>query len=549
MALAWGVYTPALEGPFFYDDYQNIVDNPNLDPTRGWAAAAFDAPTLRPVANLSFAWNRRLTGLDARGFRAVNVALHALASLAVAGLARRLIPRISPGLDARSATVCALLSGLLFALHPVQTQAVSYVVQRMASLSTLFYVSSCLAWLRGREAEAGGRVAWWCAAGLLWSLALGSKEIAITLPGALWLIEWLGFRRGDPRFLRRSAIGLGLPALVGLGALCVWLWAEEAYAGRGFSAGERLWTALRVQWLYASLVALPLPSRLNLLHELELSRSLLEPPRTLLAGLGIVTVAGVGVAARRSAPWLGFAVAWWALHMALESFLLPLALVYEHRLYLPMVGVAAAVPAAAASALPRARPVLAPLALLALAGLGLATAQRNAVWGDELALWADTARKSPGVAAARGNHGLALARAGRLPEAVSEYRAALAIDPEDAEAINNLGSALLALGQRHEALLHFQRAVDAQPDHARARFNLGMLLAEDGAHRAGLAHVEAALRLQPHDASIWNGLGAIRVWQGRPEAGAQAFERALALDPGHADARRNLARLRGAYSP
>jgi Flp pilus assembly protein TadD len=535
------VYGSALDAPFYYDDHQNIVDNPHLR-AAGWSGlwnAAFGSPTRRPVAYLSFALNQRITGLDPAGFRRVNIGIHALAAVAVALLARMTLARLPRPPPPGEAGIMALLAGLLFALHPVQTQSVTYVVQRMSSLAALFYVAALLAWLRGRlSPRRGRRVVWWTAAALSGLLALGSKEVAVTLPAAIWLYEWAFFRDFSPAFARRSALLAGIPlALLAVG-LYLAVFQGSGYAGRDFSAAERLLTSLRVVVFYASLVLWPLPSRLNLLHEFPLSHSLLDPPSTLLCALLLAGAATAAVGLARRAPLISFALAWVGLHLALESFVLPLALVYEHRLYLPLVGFALVVPWALLTAV-GARPGSILAILLALA-LGAGTWARNEVWRDELVFWSDAARKSPDRAAARNNHGLALQRAGHLDAAIAEYRAAVALDPDDAEAHDNLGAALLDAGRIDEARATLERALAEHPDHARAHYNLGRLLALSGRLSEGARHLETAVELAPWDAALWNGLGAVRELQGRLPESARAFERALALDPGHAQARHNL---------
>jgi tetratricopeptide (TPR) repeat protein len=509
------------------------------------SATAFGGPTLRPVSYLSFGLSYLLGGPDPAGFRLLNVLIHAANAILVALLGRALLARLPQPPPPRDALWIAWLAGLVFAVHPLATQSVTYVVQRMTSLAALFYLAALLAWLRGRESvDPGQRAAWWTAAGASGLLALGSKEIAITLPAAIWLVEWFFFRDLDPGFARKSALRLGLPALVAGVVAYAAIFHGSGYAGRPFGAGERLLTELRVVVFYASLVVWPLPSRLNLLHDVALSRSLLDPPGTLLAA-GLLLAAGVlaGLGARR-APLVAFALAWFGLHLTLESFVLPLALVYEHRVYLPLVAAAWLAPWAlfAATGMRARRAV--PLALLGVALLAGATLARNQVWRDELGFWREVAARSPGLAGARNNLGLALQRAGELEAAIAEYRAALELDPLDAGIHVNLGSAWLALGRRVEAVSHFEAALRISPDDYRAHYNLGHALAVSGQVDAGASHLERAAHLAPWDAAVWNGLGAVRDLQGRLDEAAEALARALRLDPGNAEAAHNLAAVR-----
>jgi Flp pilus assembly protein TadD len=540
-------YGGVLGAPFYLDDHASIVDNPWVRWERlrlDWLGRTlFDAPTARPVAYLSFALNYWLAGPDPAGFRIVNVAILVLNGVLVMQLVRRLVARMLPDASAAQRETMAVLAGLLFVAHPIQTQAVTYIVQRMTGLSVLFYLLALLAWLRARDAtQRATRIRNGVGCALAWALALGSKEIAITLPAAIWLIEWFAYRELDARFARRSALRLGLPIL--LCGLVAYAWlthgTDWGYAGQPFSAGERLLSELRVLMIYLGLAIHPAPARLNLLYDLPLSRSLFDPPSTLAAALGLVGLAAVGVAAARRAPLLSFGLAWWGLQLLLESAILPLALVFEHRMMLPMVGlVAAAGYGCVVLARGRTGPALAVGLALVLA-LALAARARNAVWSDERVFWSDVAAKSPGLVAAQNNLAMALGRAGRPDEAMQALERALAIDPDDAEARNNRGAQWLARGRVTAAIADFRRVLERNPQHPRALHNLGRALSAQGDHEAALVALEAARDADPQSAPLWNGLGAVYVALGRLGPAEQSFRRALALDPANGEARANL---------
>ena len=537
----------ALDAPFYLDDHANIVENAWIR----WDGLRLDllphtlfrSPTLRPVANLSFALSYLADGLDPRGFRLANLAILVACGVGVARLSAALLARLSPAPPEPALRGMALLAGLLYVAHPLEIQATTYIVQRMTGLAVLFYLAALLCWLRARERGPAAR-RWLVAGGAFGLLSLGSKEIAVTLPAAVWLIEWFFHRDLDARFLRRSLMYV-LPPLA-LGALTFFLLADQiglGYAGRAFTPAERLLTQLRVVAFYSSLVAWPLPSRLNLLHEFPLSHGWLAPPSTLLSALWLAALAAAGIALARRAPPLAFGLAWCALQLLLESLVLPVAPAFEHRMALPMVGLCMAAAWACFAVFGyRARPALA-LGLSAVAALGVATHARNALWRDEQGFWSDVAAKSPGLVAPQNNLGMALFAAGRLDEAEASFRRALALDPRDAEVLNNLGNLELRRGQHGEAVAHFRAALEAQPLHYRALYSLGMTLAQDGALDQALPLVETALRVAPNEAAIWDGLGSILRAQGREEEAVQAYQRSLALDPGYPFAQAHLAEL------
>lgn len=541
------LYAPALGAPFVLDDHANVVENPWIH----WNAlrldwlrhTLFDGPTARPVAYLSFALDHWAHGLDPRGFRAVNIAILVVSALLVARLARVLLARLRPRVAEGAERGIAWLAALLFVAHPLQIQTTTYIVQRMTGLAVLFTLAALLAFVRARESgPRGGRWRWGALSLVLWLAAVGSKEIAVTGPVAAWLVEWIFWRDCNRAFARRSLLLVGLPlALFGIAAYAILTrdvgW---GYAGKPFTAGERLLTELRVVVFYLSLFVFPLPSRMNLLHDFPLSHSLLDPPTTGLSLLLLLALVGIAVWCARRAPLVTFALAWCALQLSIETVVLPLALAFEHRMALPLVGlcIGAAWLVFAAARL-RPQPAWA-FGLAAVAALGLATASRNALWADELALWSDVAAKSPNVLAAQNNLGMALARAGRTTEAEAATLRALHIDPTDAEVLNNLGALLYARGDRTGALARYGEALHFAPDHHKARFNLGMTLGEAGEIERAIEHLEKAAASAPWEPSIWNGLGALRLLQGDLDAAQTALLHALALAPDHADARANL---------
>jgi Flp pilus assembly protein TadD len=550
--LAVGLYAGTLRFPFALDDLRNIARNPAIRMQEvGWEAlrrAAFESPTPRSVANVSFALDYRLWGLDVRGYRAVNIAVHALCGALVYALAlttyRRAaalgaLPRRLAGAGVQRRV--ALFAALVFVAHPLQTQSVTYVVQRMNSLATAGALLALLLWLRGGESRAGRRLAWRAGAAGAWLLALGSKETAVVLPLLLWFYDGYFQRDLDARWRRRTPWVL-LGAVAGLALLCV-AHPEglQGYAGRDFTPGQRLLTQLRVLWIYVGLVLLPLPSHLNLLHDVPLSRALLDPPTTALALAGLLALVVFAAAAARRQRLLSFAIVWFLLGLVLESSALPLAMLYEHRTHLPLVGVALAAPALVHAAV-AARPAAA-LCSVGVALLALGTLARNPVWRTNATLWSDVVAKSPGSARAHDELGLALAAEGRLREALVHHREAVRLDPIHPARWVHLGNALVHAGAVEEGLEALREALRLDPDDASAHQALGLVSLELGRPDAAAFHLERSAALAPDDAAVHVNLARLLAQDGRAEAARRELERALELDPDSLHALNNLAWL------
>jgi Flp pilus assembly protein TadD len=503
--LALLAYSNAFDAPFVFDDLHSIVGNPAIrlasPSVSELARAAFESPLPRPVAYLSFALNYALGGYEVRGYHVVNLAVHVGCALLAWALAGRLLAR-EPLRRGFPIAPAALFAACLFAVHPVQTQAVTYVVQRMTSLAALFYLASFLLYLVGRDATARARRAWlWSAALACWLLALGTKEIAVTLPLVLFLHEWY-FERGlSLAWLRRSAPLAAALALALAAAALLHLGAHPldrllaGYADYEFGPRERLLTQARVVVFYLGLLAFPHPSRLNLLHDFAPSRSLVDPASTALSlALLAALAAGAALLARRE-RLLSFCVAWFFVHQLVESTFVPLEMAYEHRLYLPVFGFALLV----ADLLFRAAPLRLATALAAalVALLGAWTHARNATWRDAVELWSDVVAKSPESARPRINLGTLLVLEGRHAEAVEQLAQAVRLAPRDANAHNNLGQALTRSGRLAAAKARFAEAVALDPANASARFNLALALEQEGRPEQARPHFAEALRLDP----------------------------------------------------
>lgn len=419
------VYANGLHGSFQFDDHNVIVDNSAVHGASAWWDAM---PGIRPLLKLSYALNWAVTP-QAWAFRAFNIALHALNSVLVWALLRGLLARSSA--QAAEAPAVALLAALVFALHPAQTEAVTYVSGRSVSLMASFYLASlCTFMLRERSVTA--RVA----SPLLFACALAVKETAWTLPFALVLVAH-GFEarslREALRTTRAHWLALALAAVAALSLARYRDLLDTSIATRTLK--ENLLTQIDgvsylltqpLLWL-ATNIDPDLPLHHALTPGLAVKAALL---------LGLLSAA-VWLSRRRAVA--GFALLWLFLHLAPTNSLLPrLDVANDRQLYLALVGPALlfgmlaarpmrihALPAALASA-------------VVLSVLASATLLRNRDYATEVSLWQATAQASPSKARAWNNLGYAYKLAGRRDEARAAFERAIALDPEAIKARHNL---------------------------------------------------------------------------------------------------------------
>jgi tetratricopeptide (TPR) repeat protein len=547
------VYAAALAGPFEFDDEPNITENVHIRVRQAgaaaWWAAAFQSPLPnRPVANLSFALNHYVNGYNPVGYRFINIIIHIINGFLLFGLAKATFQTPAVALSRREAGTWASLAAAVWLLHPLHTQSVIYVVQRMTSMATLFYLLSLLCYAYGRLSArtAPQRRALFTACAGSGLLALGTKEIAATLPAFFFLYEWYFCQDLDPKWLRRR-----LPVLAAVLALTaaiamVYLRGVNPlerislpYADSGLSMAQRVLTQFRVVVFYISLLIWPSPSRLNLDHDFIVSHSLLDPATTLASLLFLTALAAAAVVSARRHRLFSYAILWFLGNLVIESSLIRLENVFEHRTYLPSVMPAAAFVALLASKIPSKRAVI--VVLCAIAALfGVWTHQRSLVWSDDIALWQDCLHKSPAKARPYNNLGSALVGKNRLEEAIPYFIKATQIKPEYGDAFYNLGYAYLRIDDIESGIASLKKAVNLEPENYLALNNLGIGYLMKGDDAGAARCFEAALRLKPDFASSHNNLGVALKRQGLFEEAVRQYREAIQINPDYAEAYNNL---------
>ena len=531
------VYYPGFQGQWVLDDFGNIHENANVHAAELTLEAL--EPSLygrdlshsrwqRPVAYLTLAVNYYFGGTDPVGYHIVNFLIHCLAALMLYFVALETLR--SPRLVHRyggSAHRIALLGAALWAVHPIQVTAVTYVVQRMAALACLFTLAAVWSYARSvRAATTARRAGWWSVCLLSGLLALGSKQNAVMLPFSLMAYAWyFGPGIGRRRLKTVSVLAVASIALVAAAGMYYTSagYFASGYAERPFSMAERLMTHPRVIWFYVWLMVYPVSNAFSLLHDFDLSVSLMEPWTTIPAMMSIAVICALAIAMRRRAPLLGFSVLFFYLNHLVEGSVIPLELVFEHRNYLPSTFLAVAAAAGIVRVLAHFRrsrvvhTMSAACVVLVLIAAGHTTYMRNVLFTDAVAFWSDNTGRYPDLHRPHHNLAKALFFAGENELALKEMYLALQARAGAKLAQKllthyNLGLFFLQAGHLSRAEHHFGIIRRLSPDHAKTAYQLARihLMREepdkaqeqaDAAFRGGKGGVEfhrisAAVRLQ-----------------------------------------------------
>jgi tetratricopeptide (TPR) repeat protein len=560
VAAGLAAYANSFTGPFVFDDLPSIRSNMAI---RRFTTALQQpygngmTTSGRPIGDLSLALNYALSGTRVWSYHAFNLGIHLLAGLALFGVIRRTLLRCGAG-SALPPDVIAFAAALLWTIHPLQTESVTYIVQRVESMMGLFYLLTLYCFIRyaeggsggglareGRAGRAPGARAWAALSVAACLLGMASKEVMVSAPLLAALYDRT-FVSGSFREAWRRHRGVFL----GLAATWLPLACEVAASGnRGGTAGYGVnvvwWRYALAQFPaiihYLRLCFWPHPLVIDYGSDLSLPWETVLPAAVAVAAL----MAGVALALVRR-PALGFLGAAFFAILAPTSSIVPIATetLAEHRMYLPLAPVAVlAVIAlyrgllAALSAERRAVPALLALTAVAAGALGIATERRNRDYSDAVTLWTVTAQDSPRNIRVLLILGYSLQSAGRFEDAVKEYEAVVRMQPDYRDVQEYLANCLFRLGRFRESVAPYEYAARAQPNSAKIRVSLGNALLELGRRTEAVDCFREALRLQPDlvDAR-YNLANVLSTMPGRLDEAIAQYREVLRRKPDFAEA-------------
>lgn len=569
------IYGNSLQGAWLFDDFNSIVNNPGIHlKTLTWSEiknAFFSTPQAvlsRSLVNFSFALNYYMDGLNVFGYHLVNVIIHLIASFFLYLLVYHTLnlPLLRDKYGKSSYSI-ALLATFLWASSPINVNAVTYIVQRTTSLAGMAYVMSMYFYVKGRTAQdTSRRIVFFLLCVVAGVMGIASKENAVTLPFVIYLYDLFLIQGVSTENIRknRTIILLILSmAIVGL-VYQIFFTSNLDYQDWNFSMKDRLLTAPRILLFYISLLLYPLSSRLTLDHDIQISRTLIDPWSTLPAILFIVCAIGYALWIARRKPLLSFCILFFFINHLIEGTIIPLDLIFEHRNYLPAMFVFVPVAILMITILDYFAYKKSLQFIMFFAMTFLLTTQghtvytRNDFYQYPVMFWKDNITKYPYLSRPHTELSYFYTEQGNYAKAMMEHKIALQLSryPKIAQLAMchaNIGAFYVLLENNDKmAVVNFNEALRLHPGSTSPLVyrNMAFIMLQRGNLKLAHEYGQRGVVYAPNIETSYSNLALILLKVGNLEEAIKAANKAVSLSPGLSNPLRILGeayRLKGNY--
>lgn len=544
------VYSNTFNVPFYYDDYDSIIDNPQIKNLQYFERIpSITDFTQRFVSYLTIALNYKYSQLEVQSYHIVNIFIHLMNTALVMFLILITLntPVMLKKFSADKKKILILTAGLVFAVHPIQTQAVTYIIQRMTSLFSLFYLLSVITYAKGRLITIDKSLIGYkkylfpstlfLISGISFILGVWSKQTAASLPLAIVIYELIFFRNDSGKINWKIISAIIIPyflfIIYFIFKIGIPIEADE------IPRTHYLFTQFSVLIVYLRFLILPVG--LNIDHDFSLISSPANPI-AIFSLIGLTILIFIGIKLIKKEPIISFAVFWYFITLSVESSIIPIRDIFvEHRLYLPVFGFSLLISYFLIKYINKTKYLYAVLTTIILI-MSILTYQRNELWNDPAAMWTDSINKSPQKDRpylARGsfylhnnlfdlsiadmkkvtqinpnsfkaldNLGFAYQEKGDYQSALDYHNKAIRINPNFATAYNNRGVCYIYLQDWDSAEKDFLKAVSLFGNYTDAYFNLGYVYFYKQDYLSSIRYLNIVLGLEPNYSDIYTFLAA-----------------------------------------
>jgi len=546
----WGtiIYSKAFNNSFHFDDIFFIVTNPSIRDITNLVSIWNFWPT-RFITFLSFSLNYHFNNLNVSGYHLVNLTIHIFSSILVwcFVLLTFATPLMKNDKLCKYSDVIAVFTGLIFLSHPVQTESVTYIFQRAASLAGFFYLLSICLYVKSRLLEEDNNLTikpkfFYIASWIIALLGMFTKENTITLPLMIILYEFYFFKIDRhikwKRFLPFLIISLIIPVIL-ISARPAIFMDLQRLIDKPIRGTYYFLTQLRVMLTYVRLVFIPLNQNID--YDYPIIKTVFSP--SLLLSISILLIILI-IAVRMFHRYRlsSFGILYFFLALLPESSLIPLKdAIFEHRLYLPIFGYGIFVTSLFLYLLQswmlpnynlerwrRSFVIIIPLIIIIL--YSVLSYNRNLVWKDELALWDDAVKKSPKKARPYQGRGKAYHEKGEIDRAISDYNRAIEINPNIAYVYYDLGNLYSEKHELEKAVSNYYKAIEIKSDFAEAYNNIGNIYVRKNDLDKAILNYTKAIEIKPVLIEAYTNRGYIYQIKGNLNEAISDYTRAIEID-------------------
>ena len=554
------VYGNTLLSSFHFDDIPSILEKPWI---RGWDKIPQFIFSIfqRPLVILSFNINYSISKFEVWSYHIFNICFHIIATLLVYNLVCQISLFLKDILNKNKKTVhsLAFLSASIFALHPLSTQSITYISSRSSSLVTIFYLATLILFFKGfaeRKREGRKGYLYFIGSTIIFIMGGLTKQIIVTLPAACFIFHYYFIFRDSPKKWFSQNIKWILLLFIPFLAAVVY---KQTVGGRILSTSSANFSS--PTWLLTQTSVVPFeyfrkflfPFNLNLDINFPILYNWLNPKNWFgLCALGFLITIWIrlSLSIREKGPLekekrlAGFGVAWILLTLLPTSSFIPLLdPVMEHRTYLPMVGFTLL----AASICSWAKQICEKLiggkiyyihlgVVLILILFSLLSIDRNTIWKDEISLWKDAKKKSPGLVRPFNNLGEAYDKLGNYDQAIKEFKQALKINPNYFFGLNNLGNIYGKQKNYIEAISYFQKALNLKPDYSPSHYNIARAFHLIGRKKEAVKSYRKAIQFNPYFEEAFYNLAYLSMELSGFDEAIDNFNKFLKMQPSHSKA-------------
>lgn len=555
LAVGLYIYSNSFDCSFQFDDKSNIVDNQAIR-TLSDIQAIWNFDHSRFWAYYTFALNYHLGGLNVWGFHFFNVVIHLLNACVVFWITLLLFR--SPGLKdqpvARHASAIALITALLFVSHPLATGAVTYIVQRLASLAALFYFLVVAFYCKARLADSKKKYAYFAASLLAALCAVHTKENTFTFPFALILIELYFFNTKKITInFKDSKVIAALLGFIGFIAFSLSTFSFSVFNALPptnnnpypISSLHYFYTQLNVIVQYIKLLLVPVGQNID--HDIPMAQSLFEMP-TLLNGVLLLALLALAIFLFKRNKLISFGILWFFLTLAVESSFIPITdFMFEHRTYLPSFGFFIVLSTVLLHfAYDKYKTAVIAVCVLIIGSNAIMAHERNKVWKDDESLWSDVVAKSPNKVRGHLNLGYVYGNKQQWDLAIPQFNKVNELEPNrHSAAYYNLGIAYWSGQEQKKAMEYFSTAIKLDSTYAEAYQARGVGYHYSNEPDKALSDYSKAISLAPGKPDLYYNRGMIYAMKQQWDAAISDFSIAIAAMPQNPDLYYNRAHAYG----